>query len=138
MIPMHAHQDALRAFLERGLRMSIGAASFIGWARPDGIIAAVAYHNFHPDAGTIELSAFSARRDWLSKDRLREVFGYPFGQLGVRLCVARTSEHNHRVRRIWRALGSAEHVIPDLRADGEAEAILILRRADWLSGKFAR
>lgn len=82
---MHAHQAALRLFLERGLGMEIGLAQFLGWARPDGIVAAVAYHNWHPDAGTIELSAYSSCRDWLNRDRLREVYGYPFIQLGVRL-----------------------------------------------------
>lgn len=138
MIAMHAHQDALRAFLQRGLGIDIGLAQFMGWARPDGLVCSVGFHNFQPSEGVIELSAFTATRDWLSKDRLRELFSYPFDQIGVRMCVARISERNHTARRVWRALGASEFVIPDLRADGEAEAIYTLHRDRWASSKFMR
>ncbi|MDF3904697.1 hypothetical protein [Paracoccus sp. AS002] len=138
MIPMHAHQDALRLFLERGLGIEIGPAQFMGWARPDGIVASVGFNNWQPDAGVIEMHAYASRRDWLSKDRLRELFSYPFGQLGVRMCVARISERNDTARRVWRALGASEFVIPELRGPGEAEAIYTLHRDQWSSGKFMR
>lgn len=140
MIPMHAHQDALRVFLQRGLDFpNIGMAFFLGWATEEhGIVAAVAYHNWNRKAGVIEISAYSTRRDWADLDRVREIFSFPFAQDGVRLAVARTSEHNKRVRRIWRAVGAQEYVIPDLQADGEAEAIMVLRKDVWAASKFMR
>lgn len=138
MIPMHAHQDALRAFLTRGLGMDIGLAQFMGWARPSGIVAVIGFHNYQPESGVIELSAFASVRDWLTADRLREIFAYPFDQLGVRLCVARISERNRTARRVWRALGAQEYVIPELRGPGEAECLYTLHRDCWLAGKFMR
>lgn len=138
MIPMHAHQDALRLFLQIGLGIEIGPAQFMGWARPDGIVASIAFHNYQPADGVIEISAYASTRDWLSKDRLRGVYSYPFDQLGVRLCVARISERNHTARRVWRALGASEFVIPELRGPGEAEAIYTLHRDQWAASKFMR
>jgi RimJ/RimL family protein N-acetyltransferase len=136
---MHAHQDALRVFLQRGLGLDVGPAFFIGWATEDhGIVSAIAYHNWHPDAGTVEMSGYSTRRDWADLTLVREIFGFPFDQFGARLLVARTSEHNKRVRRIFRAVGAQEYVIPELRADGEAEAIQVLHRDVWAASKFMR
>lgn len=138
MIPMHAHQEALRVFLERGLGIEIGPAQFMGWARPEGIVASIAFNNYHPQEGVIELHGYASTRDWCNKDRLRELFQYPFDQLGVRLCVARISEHNHTARRVWRALGASEFIIPELRGPGEAEAIYTLHRDQWAASKFMR
>lgn len=135
---MHTHQEALRVFLERGLGISAGPAFFMGWARPDGIVASIAFHNWHPDSGVIELSGFATRRDWCNRDRLRELFAYPFGQLGVRLCVWRTSEHNTTARRVCKALGASEYVIPELRGPGESEVLYTLHRDQWESGMLAR
>jgi len=94
-------------------------------------VAGVVYHNWNPESGTIELSAASTRRDWLNKNNLLTVFGYPFDQLGCQLCIARISENNDRARRIWRALGASEFVIPRLRGRDEAEAIYTLTREAW-------
>lgn len=103
----------------------------------EGLVAGIVYHNWEPDGGAIELTAFSHRRDWLNRDRLRAVFSYPFDQLGARICVARISEKNTRTLRIWRALGADLTPVPHLRADGEAEVIAVLRRDTWKDTKFA-
>jgi RimJ/RimL family protein N-acetyltransferase len=97
----------------------------------------VVYHNYDPDGGVIELTAYSTRRSWLNKSRLRAVFSYPFDQLGLRICVARISEKNTRTLRIWKALGAEFYPIPHLRAEGEAEIIAVLHRDTWKSSKFA-
>ena len=101
----------------------------IGFGKP--LVAGVVYHNWNPGSGTIQQSAASTRRDWLNKNNLLTVFGYPFDQLGCQLCVARISENNDRARRIWRALGASEFVIPRLRGRDEAEAIYTLTREAW-------
>ena len=139
MTPCHEYQVELRAFLERGLSATISPAVFMGWAtETEGIVAAIAFHNFHRESGTIEVSAFSDRRDWLNRQRLAEIFSYPFGQLGVRLCVARIAEDNRRARRIWRALGAREYIIPELRGPDLAECLYVLMRSEWASGKFTK
>ncbi len=109
----------------------------MGWA-DETTIAGIVFHNWQPEAGVIELSAYSTGRAWLTKARVREVFDYAFGQLGNRMVVVRRSERNRRARRIWAALGATEYVIPRLLGDDEAECIRTLHRDDWQRGKFVR
>jgi len=132
---------AVAAFVSDGLwgdQRGFGPCKAVGFVKDGALIAGVVFHNFDPWSGVIELSSYSTRRDWLTKARLRVIFGYPFDQVGLRMCVARISENNTRTLRIWRALGADLHRIPDLRAEGEAEVIATLKRDDWQSSKFAR
>lgn len=140
IVPVYDHSDAVKAFVAQGLwdgRRHIDGYG-LGFANEtDGLVAGVVYHNYDPDSGVIEITAYSARRDWLNRDRLKLIFGYPFDQLGVRVCVARISENNTRTLRIWRAFGAELTPIPHLRADGEAENVAVLHRDTWKQSKFA-
>ena len=134
--------DAVRDFVENGLwnrQRQFGPSTAIGFANAkEGLVAGIIYHNFDPDAGVIEISAYSMRRDWLSRAFLRLIFEYPFHQIKCRLVVARISERNSRTLRIWKALGSKLHSIPELRGPEEAEIIATLSRDDWQKSKFMR
>lgn len=140
MTPVYDFPAETIAFVERGLwggRRRFGPATAIGFATADeGLVAGFIYHNFEPDTGVIEVSGYSTRRNWCTKPRLARIFDYPFAQLKCRLVVARHSEHNIRVRRIWAALGATEYLIPELRGEGEAEALAVLHRDVWNRSKF--
>ena len=135
--------EEVAAFVARGLwggTRRFGPSTAIGFATPDaGLVAGVVYHNYDPHAGTIELSGYAARRDWANRAAVALIFGgYPFRHAGCRLLLGRHSERNARVRRIWRALGATEHPIPDLRAEGEAEIVAVLKRDVFLKSRFMR
>ena len=137
---VYDHSDAVKAFVSNGLwegRRTIDGYGLGVANAAEGLIAGIVYHHFDPDSGVIEISAYSARRDWLNRETLKLIFSYPFDQLGVRLCVARISEQNTRALRIWKALGAELTPIPDIRADGEAEIIAVLHRDTWNNSKFA-
>lgn len=141
MIPVWDCPKEVAAFVAHGLGYSTGFGNSkgLGYANEtEGIVAGVVYHNWNPASQVIEISAYSSRRNWLNKSRLRAVFSYPFDQLNCRMCIARISEKNTRTLRIWRVLGADFHTIPDLRADGEAEVVAVLRRAKWKNSKFLR
>lgn len=130
--------DFVAANIE-GCAAGFGNNTAIGFTDAAGaLVAGVVYHNWQPQGGVIELSAASTCRNWLSKDNLHTVFAYPFDQVGVQLCVARISEHNTRARRIWRALGASETIIPRLRGLNEAEAIYTLTAEAWRGSKFSK
>jgi RimJ/RimL family protein N-acetyltransferase len=112
-----------------GFERGFDAYTALGFGEP--LVAGVIYHNWNPEAGVIELSAASSGRDWLTRERLRQVFGYPFDQLECQMCVARISEGNARARRIWKAIGASEYIIPRLRGPREAEVIAILTVETW-------
>lgn len=141
MIPCHGFRGEIIAFVEHGLwggARRFGEATAMGWADETGIVAGFVWHNWDVDSKTIEVSGYSTRRDWCSKAILRELFDYPFDQLGLRIVCARHSARNMRVRRIWTSLGAQEAILPRLRGDNEDEAVAILHLADWRNSRFMR
>lgn len=93
-----------------------------GVVRDGAIVGGIVFHDWNPDRGTIEFSC--AGRDWLTRRTLRAFGDYAFKV--ARLVVARTSERNAVVRRVWKRLGGRETLVPDLWGPGEAGAILTL------------
>lgn len=129
--PVFGESERVAAFVADLLGFSRGfdQCTAIGFGSP--LVAGVVYHNWNPEAGIIELSAASSSRAWLNKANLATVFDYPFVQLECQLCIARMSENNARARRIWRALGAQEYIIPRLRGRFEAEVVATLSAETW-------
>ncbi|MBO6507982.1 MAG: N-acetyltransferase [Roseibium sp.] len=143
VVAVYDYPDAVKAFVSAGLwgrLRDFGECTSIGYANAEeGLVAGFVFHNYEPEYGSIELSGFSTRRDWATRDVVANIFGgYPFKQLGCRLLIGRHSEHNTRVRRIWKALGAEEVLIPQLRSDDESEAVAILKRDVFLKSRFMR
>lgn len=103
----------------------------------DGNLAAgVVFHNWNPEAEVIEVSAAASDPRWATRAVLSELFGYVFAV--AQACVARTAEDNARVRRLWKAFGAQEYVIPRLRGRTASEALLMLTDDAWAKSKFMR
>ncbi len=138
---LYGHSAAVERFVAAlipGCERGFGEAQGIGFLDGAGrLVAGVVYHNWNPESGVIEISAASTCRDWLTRDRLKEIFAYPFA-IGCRMAVARIGEHNRRARRIWRSLGADEFIIPALRSPTEAEVVYTLTSEQWHNGKFSR
>jgi RimJ/RimL family protein N-acetyltransferase len=124
-------QEDVAAFVARQLGFSrgFGECAAIGFGTP--LFAGFVYHDWNPEAATIEISAASTRPGWGNKSALKAIFEYPFDQLGCQLVIARHSVNNSRVRRIWKALGASEYIIPRLRGRYEDEAIATLTVEAW-------
>lgn len=143
VVPVFDYPNEVKDFVAKGLwndDRHFGEGTTIGFANEkEGLVAGFVYHNYNPHAGTLEVSGYSSRRDWANKSVVALIFGdYPFIQLDCRLLVARHSEHNKRVRRIWTALGATEYLIPELRGEGEAEVIAVLSKDNFIKSKFMR
>lgn len=142
MTPVFDFPDAVKAFVAQGIFQpgrEFGPATAIGFANADeGLVAGFVYHNFEPENGTIEVSGYSTRRDWVNRSLFKTIFEYPFDQLGCRMVVARHSERNKRAIRIWDALGAKQITLPDMRGEGEAEVVAQLKSADWRKSRFTR
>ena len=140
--PCHSFQREIITFVERGImtpgdHLPPGVA--LGWATAsEGIVAGFVFTNWQRSDGVIEVSGYSTRRDWASKPIVRAIFEYPFDDLGCRMVVARHSVRNARVRRIWRALGADEVILPRMRGDDEDEAVSLFHRDQWRASRFAR
>lgn len=114
-----------------GCERGFGRCVAMGVVRDDELVAGVVYHNWSPETQAIEISAAATDPKWLNKSILKQIFAYPFDQIGCQIVVARIAESNTRTRRIWKAIGSQEHVIPRLRGRNEAECIMVLTDDAW-------
>ncbi len=100
------------------------------------IIGACLFHNWDADAGVVELTSASLSPKWLTRPVLREMFAYPFEQLGCQAVVLRVDPDNTRMCRIASAFGFKRYDIPRLRGRNKAEALFILGDDDWRGGRF--
>lgn len=100
------------------------------------LIAGTLYHNWHPDAGIIELSSASLSKRWLTRPVIRAMFHLPFDRLGCQLVVLRVSERNKVMCGIARSFGFTEVHIPRLRGRDEGEFIFSYTDDQWRASKY--
>lgn len=124
-------------WVARGIGISgFNNATCIGVTDASGIIAGVAFHDWQPDAGTIQLSAYAKSARWLTRDVIGGIMEYPFGQLDCQMITAQTSVDNTRTRKLWRRLGAREFVIPRLLGREKDGAVLTLTKEAWKASKY--
>lgn len=136
MTPVWGADEAVAAWVAAQIGMSRGFLKprSLGVFDARGQIAAgVVFHDWNPEQSLIELSAAATDRRWLTRSVAQAAFGYAFGI--ARMAVTRTRETNRPVRRIWRALGASEHVIPQMWADDEAMILFTLRPEQWRASR---
>lgn len=115
------------------------AAVAIGFVDARNRLAAAAvFHDWKPEAGVIEFSCVAWAPRWLTRDGLHAVMAYPFDQLDCQAVYAKTDPRNEHIRRMARAVGATEHVIPRLLGRGRGEAYLVLTEEAWRASKFTR
>jgi RimJ/RimL family protein N-acetyltransferase len=130
--------EALGAFVANrifGKANDWGPYGTLGVAKGDQIVAGVVFHNWHKDCGVIEISAASDSRLWLTRPVLLKIFSIAFLQHACQTVVARVDPDNH-VRRIFKAYGFREMVLPRMRGRDKDEILLTLTDDDWLKNGF--
>lgn len=135
---VYGHSQAVAAWVAKRLgEEGFGRCQAIGFLDDFGVLeAGVVYHNWSPEAATIEITAASIHRKWGTRGRLRAIFAYPFDVVGCQLVVARTGERNLGPLRIWRALGADEYRIPRLFGRDEAAIITTLTVEQWRESRY--
>lgn len=94
-----------------------------------GIVGGVVYHDWNPEAGTMQMSA--AGHDWLSRRVLYAMHAYPFEVAGCQMVALQTREDNTVMRRIAKVYGYTETIIPRLMGRDQNAAILTLTDDAW-------
>ncbi len=133
------HADAVKPFVLQVCELEGGFINCQTAAVVDNdghMVAGVVFHNWNAESGVLEVSAASLSRKWATRGVLRDLFGYVFKH--CQACVARTAENNTTVRRLWKAFGAQEYIIPRLRGREASEAILLLTDDAWAKSKFMR
>ena len=102
-----ADGDPVAAFVaSHGTRVDFGPGWAFGWGDP--VSAGVVFHDWEPERRRIEISAASENPRWLTRQRVRAIFGFAFGFCDLVYC---RSDHP-TVHRMFRALGGEVHATP--------------------------
>ena len=132
------HKDFLQRFVSEGIwgrgthKTFDDNSVFLAVANEtDGVIAGIVYHYYNPDHGTIEMSGFTTKKHWLSRNILNKILEYPFNQLKLRLVFCRFSGNNRFIANIVERLGGTVHILPDMCGEGESQMFGILKRDNW-------
>ena len=104
----------------------------------NGIRAVVAFHDWQPERGTIELTMFSDTPKAWTRDAIAEAFSYPFDRAGCQMVRLSVAPGNKRMRAIAARLGFSETVIPRGRGRDQDDIYCTLTDDVWRAGKFAR
>lgn len=110
----------------------------IGVVHNDQIVGGVVYHDWNPEAGTIEMSTGSIYPRWLTKKNVSEFLAYPFEGCGCQMILTRASVENKRAVKLNLGLGFTPQTIPRLYGEHIDGILFRLTREDWQRGKFCR
>lgn len=97
----------------------------------EGVVAGVIYHNYNPDAGTIEFSCYSQKKRWLTRKIINQILRYPFEELKLRVVFARFSEDNAFIGDIVKRLNATLHILPELWSQDKDQIVAILKYDNW-------
>lgn len=121
-----------------GFERGFGPCQAIGVLDGEALIGGVVFHNWAPESGVIEMSAFGSSPRWLSRDMIRTVFRYAFDANGCQLVVWRVGTDNRRTQRLAERLGFIGYPIPRLRGRDADEIIYTLTDDAWRASRYER
>jgi len=132
----HAVAQMIPACRERGF----GRCKAIGVIDDDGrLIAGIVYHNWHPDAGVIEMSVAALPNvRWRTRETLRRMYEYPFEQIGAQMVLHTTSADDERVLRQLATIGHMLVTVPRLLGPDRDAVLCLFTREAWEQCKFRR
>lgn len=112
----------------------------IGIANEDNeLIAGIVFFNYHPEAGTIEMSVEALpKQHWLTRTTLAVMFQYPFLQCGCQMLMTKTSARSEHVLRMLAAMNFKFILVPRSGGRDEDGVICLLTFEDWVDGRFCR
>jgi RimJ/RimL family protein N-acetyltransferase len=121
-----------------GEEKTVNNATCMGVLEGGKPMAVIAYHDYNPDAGVIELSGAATSRRWLSRRSLNEMLAYPFEQADCQMIVTRNSAQPRQkhLHRILKSCGFKSYLIPRLAGRNEDQFIWTLTQEDWQASKF--
>lgn len=96
----------------------------------DEVRCIIAYYNWDPEAGVIEISAHASGR-WLTRPVLRSMYDYAFQTAGCQMVVQRNEPDNVTLNAILKRLNFKRHYIARLLGRGKGQLVFTLTDDDW-------
>jgi len=100
------------------------------------LVAGWVWHNYSPEAGTIEFSGASVTPKWMTRDILHQIFAYAFEVAGCQMIVTRNSVDNVTLHRQLTRFGFDRFDIPRLFGRDEDGCVFTLTDDQWRASAF--
>lgn len=106
VFPTEEQNVFLKAWIEKRLKMPVGACKCLGVMRDDKLAAVAAFSNYrHPD---IEITFAADHPGWATRQVITWILSYPFVQVGTQRVTALVRKSNRRARKLLRGIGFSE------------------------------
>ena len=103
------------------------------------LVAGIVYHEWNPDAGTIQISAAALPGEpWLSRETLRRMFEYPFLECKCQMVVQLIPADDERQQYMMARFGYSLIPMPRMLGRNRDGVVATLTFEDWLENKFNR
>jgi hypothetical protein len=114
------------------------AARAIGVMDDEGrLIAGLVYHNYDPASEIIEMSgAALPGKHWLTRNTLRQMYQYPFLQVGCQMIVQRNSADDERLLGMLASYDYTFIKVPRMLGRNEDGVLCCLTYEAWASNRF--
>jgi RimJ/RimL family protein N-acetyltransferase len=130
--------DFVAALIPHCRTRGFGKCKAIGVIDADGVlIAGLVYHNYDPEAEVIEISgAALPKTNWLTRETIRRMYGYPFLQLGCQMVVQRTPVDDRRLLAQLAAYNYMFIPVPRMFGRDRDGVLCMLTDEDWMANRF--
>lgn len=120
-----------------GRGRGFGNCSTIGIIEDGDLVAGIVFHNWDPEAATMEISAAALpNHPWLSRETIRRMYQYPFLGCHCQMVINRVAAEDERQLFMLARFGYDFIRIP--RAGGRNKDVIVclLTREAWEGNKF--
>lgn len=119
------YDDSVSQWVGERLETKFSHCRAIGYEREGKLIAGVVYDEFN--GANVNMHVAAEGTNWLARNYLRAVFGYPFNQLKVKRVTGLVASTNQRALDFDLHLGfTVEAVLKDAHPDGDL-IVLVMR-----------
>lgn len=134
---IYGHDQAVCDFVNAQIDESFSPKSCAGVAVADAdgnMVAGWIWHNWNPEAGTLEFSGASITAKWMTRAILQELFAYAFAN--AQMVVTRNGADNTRLHRQLAAFGFRRYDIERLFGRDSDGVVWTLTDDDWKASRF--
>lgn len=129
--------DFVAALIPACRGRGFGRCKTIGVVEGGLLIAGLVYHNYDPDAGTIEISgAALPGHYWMTRETLKRMYQYPFLGCRCQMVINRVPADDERQLRQLAAYNYMFIRVPRALGRDKDGVLCLLTREDWEANKF--
>ena len=100
------------------------------------MVGGIVWHNWQPEAGTIEISAGTISKRWLTRKLIWQIFSYPFDRCNCQCVFAQTRADNGPVAKLLEGIGFNSIDVPRLHGRDADGVLWWLPEETWRAGSY--